>query len=73
MKIDLRLLITPAAPFVILGFVNLFFWVAGVDANAELVAAMSLAFGVVLGAFFTIGLFHDEVEIGHITIRWPRR
>lgn len=69
MKIDNRLFIVPAAPFVCLAIVRAVWWVAGAEwSEPEIGAAISLMVGIVGGCITTGALFAEGVSIGHTTI-----
>ena len=69
MKIDNRILLPFAGPFVALGMIRALWWLAGASwENPALAAFMALFFGVFLGAVLAAILSEARIEIGHIKI-----
>lgn len=69
MKIDNRLFIPLAMPFVILGMMRLLFLLAGAEwSEPEFAAAFSLFTGGFIGVLVVVGLFINDIHLGHTTI-----
>ena len=67
MKIDIRLLIVPAAPFVALALIRAPWFVAGAEwTDPAFAAAMSLFGGLAFGGILTAMLFADDVPLGYL-------
>ena len=54
MTIDIRFILPFVIPFCLLWFAKGFFWVAGVEVDAEKLALICLFGGVWLGSFFSL-------------------
>jgi hypothetical protein len=69
MKIDNRILLPFALPFVLLGVTRLMWFVAGAEwAHPEVAATICMLGGICLGGIIMGALFDGEKSIGHITI-----
>lgn len=68
MEIDNRLFIPFVAPFVLLGFFHIFFWIAGVEVEREGVALAAPLSGSIFGGLVSIALLANDVSIGSTRI-----
>ena len=68
MKIDNRLFLPFAGPFVFLGFARLLWWAAGADWDPNMAVTLALIFGVIGGAVGAGTLVECKISLGHITI-----
>lgn len=71
MKIDNRIFITPLTPFLALGFVRLFLFVAGVDVSSDghtEIAVFCLVCGIPLGLLITYNIFQCDIELGSTSL-----
>ena len=68
MKIDNRLFLPFAGPFVFLGFSRLLWWAAGADWDPNMAVTLALIFGVPGGVLAAGLLVTHEISLGHITI-----
>ena len=69
MKIDNRVFIPAAGPFVVLALIRVMFWVSGAKwSEPEVVAVLALFLGVSGGIVVMAIMFGGGISIGHITI-----
>jgi len=71
MKIDNRIFITPAFPFVLLGLARVFWWVAGLEwggFGGQLAVGLIFVLGLSAGGILTLGMFEAKVSLGSFTI-----
>lgn len=68
MKIDNRIFLPFAGPFVFLGFLRLLWWVAGANWDPNIAAPFAMASGVIGGVLAAGLLFECGISLGHTTI-----
>ena len=68
MRIDNRLFVPLASPFVMLTVLRLLWLLAGAEWDADAAAVASAVFGLIVGGCIMGFLFGEEIELGFIQI-----